>query len=173
MAHDGRAIANLVLDIADSCQISIRPLKLQKIIYFEHGWWLALESKPLIRQAIEAWEFGPVVRVFYDAFKNTPPNTPISTRATYSDLMLGKDGAISASLNAEELSLFKKIFLHYAQIKEYDLVEMTHVAGGPWETIRREKVFSLHSIIGNQSIKGHFDMFKNHFEAFPNILPYH
>jgi uncharacterized phage-associated protein len=44
-------------------------LKLQKLLYYAQGWWLALEKKPLFGERIEAWPMGPVQPGVYGAFK--------------------------------------------------------------------------------------------------------
>src|SRR5262249_1962754 len=81
MAYDGRAGANLLLDLADELGLSLTPMALQKIAFFAHGWRLAEKGEPLIRQPFEAWEYGPVLRSVYDAFKRSG-GAKIKTRAT-------------------------------------------------------------------------------------------
>lgn len=43
----------------------ITQLKLQKILYYIQGKYLALYRKPLFPENIEAWTYGPVVREVY------------------------------------------------------------------------------------------------------------
>ena len=57
---------------------SLTPLKLQKLIYYAHGWHLAIRNAPLIDEVIEAWEYGPVVPNVYHEFKKFG-NRPIPT----------------------------------------------------------------------------------------------
>ncbi|HET9947165.1 MAG TPA: type II toxin-antitoxin system antitoxin SocA domain-containing protein [Patescibacteria group bacterium] len=45
-------------------------LKLQKILYYAQGWYLANFKKPLFNDRIEAWKYGPAIRVVYQEFKN-------------------------------------------------------------------------------------------------------
>lgn len=40
---------------------SISTVKLQKLLYYSHGWSFALTNKPLFPDEIQAWKFGPVV----------------------------------------------------------------------------------------------------------------
>src|SRR5208282_4587731 len=47
----------------------VDPLKLQKLVYFAHGWHLALRDQPLIDELVEAWDYGPVVPSLYHQFK--------------------------------------------------------------------------------------------------------
>jgi uncharacterized phage-associated protein len=45
-------------------------LRLQKLVYYAQGWSLALRSKPLFGERIEAWAYGPVVRDLYSRFSD-------------------------------------------------------------------------------------------------------
>ena len=62
-------VANWFLDRADKDGKPLDPMKLQKLIYFAHGWHLALTSKPLINEHPEAWAYGPVIPSIYHRFK--------------------------------------------------------------------------------------------------------
>ncbi|HEN5507481.1 TPA: SocA family protein, partial [Legionella pneumophila] len=44
-------------------------LKLQKLLYYAQGWYLALYNKPLFDDKIEAWVHGPVIPAAYHSFK--------------------------------------------------------------------------------------------------------
>ena len=70
MTHDGRAVANFVLDHTDRLGASLTNLSLQKLVYFCHVWSLIGLHKPLIRHSFEAWECGPVLQYLYREFKN-------------------------------------------------------------------------------------------------------
>lgn len=39
----------------------IDPLKLQKLVYFAAGEYIALTGTPMFPEALEAWDHGPVV----------------------------------------------------------------------------------------------------------------
>jgi uncharacterized phage-associated protein len=44
-------------------------LKLQKLLYYAQGWYLAFTESPLFEERIEAWAHGPVVPPVYGSFK--------------------------------------------------------------------------------------------------------
>src|ERR1700736_6544090 len=67
--YDARAVANYFLQRANAEGIPITPMAIQKLVYFAHGWMLAVYGRPLINQRIEAWEYGPVIRDLYQQFK--------------------------------------------------------------------------------------------------------
>ena len=45
----------------------ISNLKLQKLVYYAQGFYLALHDEALFPEDIEAWTHGPVVPVLYHA----------------------------------------------------------------------------------------------------------
>ena len=47
----------------------ITNLKLQKLLYYAQGFHLVLFGKPLFRESLEAWQYGPVVPEIYRVYK--------------------------------------------------------------------------------------------------------
>jgi uncharacterized phage-associated protein len=47
----------------------VTQMKLQKMVYFAHGYHLAKYGEPLINEQFEAWKFGPVVEDIYQTYK--------------------------------------------------------------------------------------------------------
>ncbi|WAK02791.1 Panacea domain-containing protein [Methylobacter sp. YRD-M1] len=70
MAHSALAIANAFLDLARGDGKGITPMKLQKLVYYAHGWNLGIFGEPLIDETIEAWKYGPVIQPIYHEFKS-------------------------------------------------------------------------------------------------------
>lgn len=71
----------------------ISNLKLQKLLYYAQGCYLAMYDAPLFKEDIVAWAHGPVVREVYDEYKAygsggiTPPDDyPESMAPSLSDL---------------------------------------------------------------------------------------
>ena len=48
----------------------VSPMKLQKLVYFAHGWHLAIHNRPLVNEQVEAWKFGPVFSDLYHQIKS-------------------------------------------------------------------------------------------------------
>lgn len=67
--YDALAVANEFLDRSQKSGRPITPMQLLKLVYFAHGWHLALEEKPLVKERFEAWKFGPVNPPIYHEFK--------------------------------------------------------------------------------------------------------
>jgi len=64
------AVANYFIKKGIDTKKSVSPMKLQKLVYFAHGWRLALYNSPLIDEAIQAWQYGPVIPGIYHEFKH-------------------------------------------------------------------------------------------------------
>jgi len=67
--YDARAVANYFLELAGQEGKPLDPMGIQKLVYFAHGWTLAIYDRPLISQRVEAWDYGPVIRDLYNEFK--------------------------------------------------------------------------------------------------------
>ncbi|OQY42717.1 MAG: hypothetical protein B6240_13665 [Desulfobacteraceae bacterium 4572_87] len=50
----------------------ISNLKLQKLVYYAQGFYLALYDEPLFNEPIEAWTHGPVIRELYRSYNEIP-----------------------------------------------------------------------------------------------------
>jgi len=68
-------VANNLLGLAKADNRGLTPLKLVKLVYLCEGWSLALRDKSIIREEVEAWQYGPVIPELYAKirqFKATP-----------------------------------------------------------------------------------------------------
>jgi uncharacterized phage-associated protein len=63
------ANAFLWLDQQDD-EGGVSNLKLQKLVYYAQGFFLAIFDRPLFEDRIEAWTHGPVVPALYHKYKN-------------------------------------------------------------------------------------------------------
>ncbi|MEN3235718.1 MULTISPECIES: Panacea domain-containing protein [Methylobacterium] len=109
-------------------------LALQKLVYFCHAWFLVDLKRPLIRHKFEAWEYGPVLPYLYREFKAFD-RSPITSRATQIDPHNGKKKVVPYSFDAETQSQLSKVVGFYSHMRAGDLVELSHVADGPWHRV--------------------------------------
>jgi hypothetical protein len=64
---DAFAIANHMIAQAEQNGMPMDQMKLQKLLYFAHGWHLALTGTPLVDEPILAGPNGPLVGSVHDA----------------------------------------------------------------------------------------------------------
>jgi uncharacterized phage-associated protein len=142
MAYSAKAVANCFLDLAGELRANVDPLKMQKLVYFAHGWHLALRDSELIRESVEAWPHGPVIAVLYHEFKRWG-NAPIRKHATAVDstgrtlVVPTLDAECIWEANADEAkAIIRRVWDVYGKYSGLQLSAMTHQAGTPWAATR-------------------------------------
>lgn len=126
-----KAVANTLLEIAKKHGVPLNPLKLQKLIYYAHGWALALLNRPLIDEQVQAWKFGPVIASVYHAFKRFGNGRISEFAADFDDA--GKPYTPIIPQDAvEERKLLERVWDTYGNLSGIQLSNMTHERGSPW-----------------------------------------
>ena len=92
----------------------ISNLKLQKLLYYAQGCYLAKKDESLIKEDFLAWEHGPVIRKIYDKFR-TFGSTGIQYGEGYND-----------NLDEYTKVLLKKVYNRIGQYTEWKLRDITH-----------------------------------------------
>ncbi len=122
-AHDA---ARVILHIAHSSGKDVTNLKLQKLLYYCQGWYLAIMKQPLFREDIEAWVHGPVVPSVFRSYKSfrwkSLPDPGPSEIGEVNDAWPAKD-CIAEVLDA------------YIELTGPQLESLTH-SEGPWKQAR-------------------------------------
>ncbi|MDP1964307.1 MAG: DUF4065 domain-containing protein [Reyranella sp.] len=155
MLHDARAIANALLSFGDRTDLPISPLKLQKLIYFTHGHSWRTRGTGLVFNRFQAWDHGPVVKVVYDAFKDLGFR-PIRRRATWTNFAAGGIEPATATLLDEEMECIQQSMTIYGPVNADILSRLSHAAGGPWDTVRKNSAQFPDGIIPQQLIEDYF-----------------
>ena len=116
-------VADYLIDFANEAGELITNLKLQKLLYYAQGYYLAIEGKELFEDEIEAWVHGPVIPNVYRQYKDfrwQPINKEV-------------DAPTLSKNVAGFLNLIIETFL---PIDAYKLERMTHKES-PWIKARR------------------------------------
>lgn len=152
-----KAVANYFIELAKSEQVSITQMKIQKLVYIAHGWHLALLERPLVRERIEAWRWGPVIPDLYHDLKEFG-NQPVTREAV--EIMI--DGTI-VEVRAPRIGfsdgdtdktkvLLDRVWKVYRRYTAAQLSEMTHRNGTPWQETAR----NLKTYIPNEMIQKYY-----------------
>ncbi|MBX9704401.1 MAG: DUF4065 domain-containing protein [Silvanigrellaceae bacterium] len=72
--YQASSVANKMLEIASERGNVLTPMQLIKLVYLAHAWMLALHRRPLAKEAVEAWKYGPVIPQLYHEIKNFRSN---------------------------------------------------------------------------------------------------
>lgn len=157
MAYDVRAIANFVLDCAETKRRPITNLALNKIVFFLHAFFLLQFGKPLVSAKIEAWQFGPVFRELYHAFKKYD-DRPIRERIRRIDPASGDVVLCADDLDAEAEGFLREEVSRLLLVSTANLLAWSHEEGGPWEKVWNHKGASNASMrISDSQIREWFD----------------
>jgi uncharacterized phage-associated protein len=134
MSHDGRAIANFVLDAAEHVNRPVTNFSLQKLVYFSHVWSLVDLHRPLVRHSFEAWEYGPVLQYLYREFRHFEAQ-PITSRARRINPLTGAGEIVRVSFDAETRELLDRVLSFYGRLSAGALVALAHLEDGPWHRV--------------------------------------
>lgn len=140
MANHVLNVANLFLRLGERDGVSISNMKLQKLLYFAQGHCLGSFNRPLVDEAPEAWQYGPVFPSVYHAFKQYGSQTITQLAAQYSPF----DQELHpypAEVAAEDMPLVEAVWNAYKDRSPIQLSEMSHAPGGPWDTVFRTSEF--------------------------------
>jgi uncharacterized phage-associated protein len=115
-------IAEFFIDFTHKHGDLITNLKLQKLVYYAHAWYIALNKEKLFAEPIEAWVHGPVIPSVYRRFKQYGWN-PISFQPD------------DVNLTPEITDFLHEIMDAYGGYTGYELEKMTH-SETPWKNAR-------------------------------------
>lgn len=166
MGYSAKAIANYFIRISKTTRDQITPLKVQKLVYFSHGWHLALhpDGLPLVDdEFVEAWQYGPVFPSLYFEFKHYGKK-PIKEYAQ--DLNLIDIGTKSKrfeivtpqirSTDTIVPELLDRVLEVYKGHSAVRLSSLTHAPDSPWATTRRKSPGIRNVDIPNELIRKHY-----------------
>lgn len=150
--HSARAIANRFLEIAQSEGKQLTNMQLQKLVYFAHGWHLALTGEPLLTDAVKAWTFGPVIPPLYNSLKMFG-NGLVTEFIKRKNSDTGEISVVKEPLTDYEERLLLRVWQVYGKMTGSEMSYLTHQPGTPWEATWNKEKFS---VISDHLIKEHF-----------------
>ena len=143
MKHDARAVANRLIEKSLEEGNFLTPLQIIKLVYFCHGWMLALYNRPLIKQSVQAWQYGPVVPELYRDLKDYGGD-PVAEKIKVAE----------ENFDELEADLIDQVYSKYGHLSGIDLSRLTHAPGTPWYEVWCQK--GRYSSIPNSWIQQHY-----------------
>jgi uncharacterized phage-associated protein len=141
-------IANYFVQKALMDNADMTPIKLVKMTYLAHGWYLAITGgKPLMSEPVLAWRYGPIVQSVYHAFKKYGREQVTSLEFDFGNrVMTVEDRRTKEILN--------RVWDIYKDFTGPQLSALTHKSGTPWDKVRHlhEGKSLVISIIPNELI---------------------
>jgi uncharacterized phage-associated protein len=112
-------------------------MKMQKLVYFAHGWHLGLNRTPLISEPVEAWDYGPVVPSLYRALKSYGAGQILEPLEDFAPSPNGGFRIVRPVVDDDASQQFlKRILDVYGRLSALQLSEITHRADTPWTQVR-------------------------------------
>lgn len=140
----------LFLKENDYRSLDLSNLKLQKLLYYCQGYYLAMYNEPMFEDPIEAWKYGPVVRDVYKKYYY------------FGDLDIKQEikNPWVLGLNERQMSIVAYVWKTLGEMRPGKLVDKTH-SETPWINTW---FFDQNKTISNSEIKDFFQ--KNISEIF-------
>lgn len=152
--YDSKAIANMFLELAAQVREPVTPMKMQKLVYYAHGWYAGYTGRPLISEDLEAWQYGPVIPTLYIEFAPFGAR-PITSKAK--EWGWG-DNEVPLPANDSVRQFLGTIWESYGKYSGFYLSELTHAAGAPWDTVRK-------NTDGTQKVRIPFSVIHDYFRT--------
>jgi len=124
-------------------QSGIDHLKLQKLVYFTQGWWMATTGRPLVTERPQVWRYGPVFKSLYSIF-SLYRREPITTPKT-AGLFLQNTGPLTLEgpeFENERLCV-AWVWSEYGALSGTRLSDLTHAIETPWRKLAEQQNFSV------------------------------
>ncbi|MGD1878108.1 MAG: Panacea domain-containing protein [Kiloniellaceae bacterium] len=117
-------------------------LQVMKLTYIAHGFVLGFTGEPLLKDDVEAWKYGPVVRRVYGYLPRgyQPIKRPFTeTRA---------------NIHADILPIIDGVFEKYGTHSGLYLSSLTHRPGSPWQ--KTWDTYGQNAVIPQSLIEAHY-----------------
>ncbi len=109
-------------------KIAIRPMKLQKLLFFSYGWYAGKTGNKLFTDGFEAWPYGPVIPFVYHRYSEWGADA-INEKGREIDLG-----------DEEANSLVDSAVVKYGPWSDMALSDITHKRGSPWFAVWQKNI---------------------------------
>ncbi len=134
------------LSMNDMLDSDMTKMKLQKILYYAQGHYLAKFETKLFNNAIFAWTHGPVVRDVYDDFSECEYNQIVEKVINSND----KYNSDIIFKNQKDKDFLDNLMMYYSQFSPWGLRQMTHNennCNNPWTKTKKDEEISIDLIL--------------------------
>ncbi len=134
-------IADYFLALANNAGNTLTPMQINKLVYIAHGFFMGYTGNPLIKEPIEAWQYGPVVASLYHRFKG------------YGGQAIYEVGKMTHLPDVAE-TIITQVYEKYGNKNGIELSGITHKDGTPWSLTYNG---NFHKPIGNDLIQSYYE----------------
>jgi uncharacterized phage-associated protein len=141
MSGTSPEIANEFIELGLRNGKKFTQMQLQKLVYFAHGWNLAIMDAPLTQDDPSAFEFGPVYKTLWEALRHygkRPVHRLIAQKeyfpGEFDDDLTDSDIA-RADLSGGERAIIGRVYADYSKFEAFQLSAITHEDDSPWSRV--------------------------------------
>lgn len=139
-------VASRLLELGNEQNvIAITPMKLIKLTYLCHGWMLGFHGRPLVRENVEAWHYGPVIPEL-DAVVRQYKSNAVKSLPEDPD---------ACEFDEIQQAIINETYLVYGSYTVAQLSELTVAEVTPWH-ITWDGGKGENTVIPNHLIEAHF-----------------
>lgn len=156
MSYVTAQVANSFLAIVKKTGESLDPMKIQKLVYFSHGWHLGFDEGPLCAEYAQAWRWGPVFPDLYHTVKvwgRGPVREPLRV---FSPAAQQWEAPVVPPTDVFATNLIERVWEVYGPLTGLKLSQITHEADGPWDVTRKNHPGQRDVVIPNDLIQEYF-----------------
>lgn len=117
-------------------------MKVLKLVYISHGFNLAIFDTPLIKEKVQAWQYGPVIPELYFRLKTNDLDT----------ISVFYDDVQRLERDEDKKKLLDAVYTKYGKYDGIQLSNLTHKKNTPWDIT----VNKYESEIKEDLIKEHY-----------------
>ena len=124
-----REFVNRDADEPKSGPLVLSPLKLVKLVYMTHGWWLGVTGTALVSpETAEAWPYGPVFPDLFRMIKRFGRDRVLDVAPN-----VVEERNPDVRLSDRHRELIDVVHDTYGKYCGGELTELTHQPGTPWD----------------------------------------
>lgn len=150
-------ICSYIINYSNEKEYDISNLKLQKLLYFIQVYFLIKNDEPCFEEKIEAWDFGPVVPIAYNQYKqygsmNIPPVTMYIDRFGNNPYQIKRIEYDNIYISKNDRKMINNVIDKLADYTATDLVAITQNQA-PWREVHED---DQHNEITHESLIKYF-----------------
>ena len=138
LACEPRAVGNSLLVRARQHRVRVDHMKLQKLVYFVHGWSLVLMGQSLMSERPSTWEHGPCFATLHRELRLTG-REPVSFMTDYDVSSDSWVVPIPDANNAQVTDLLDQVWRTHGHFTALQLATLAHPEGGAWWQAKAER----------------------------------
>lgn len=117
-------------------------MKLYKLVFYAHGWFMGNCKSELFPEDVEAWPHGPVVRDLYVEFNDAGKNA-IARLGKRMEIEDGKVSMVEPKHDGSLDAFFESVWSVYGGYTGIQLSNMTHRPNEAWTIVAEQYGYNL------------------------------